>query len=197
LDSEIVIMTNVVLVTLACLVYALFAGAALMLFKASDRGAQWTKQATIWIGTATAIIIIRAILLSDPIDFGTALVSGAILVSAGVLFLASIGEQRRQLKSSGSRAELQYAGSTEAPAQLTVTGPYRYIRHPIYSSYALGWIGGTIASLDPIAIVLTIAMLALYIVSARTEEQAILRSSFADAYGRYQRSTTMFIPFVF
>jgi protein-S-isoprenylcysteine O-methyltransferase Ste14 len=190
-------MTNGLLVALACSIYALFAGAAFMLFKASDRGAQWTKQATIWAGTATAVIIIRAMLWSDAIDLGTAAVSGAVLLAAGILFLASVGEQKRQLRKSGSGAELQYAGSTAPPAQLTVTGPYRFVRHPIYSSYALGWIGGAIATSDPLAILMTCIMLALYVASARTEERAILRSDFADTYGRYQTSTTMFIPFVF
>jgi protein-S-isoprenylcysteine O-methyltransferase Ste14 len=184
-------------VALACSVYALFAGAALTLFKAGDRNAQWTKKATIWAGTATAIVIIRAMLLSDAIDFGTAAGAGAVLLSAGMLFLASVGEQKRQLRKSGNDAELQYAGSTEPPAQLTVTGPYRFVRHPIYSSYALGWIGGAIATLDPLAVVMTLVMLTLYVVSARTEESAILRSNFADTYSRYQRSTTMFVPFLF
>jgi protein-S-isoprenylcysteine O-methyltransferase Ste14 len=190
-------MVNLLLGALAALVYALFAGAAVILFKATDRNAQWTKQATIWVGTITAVVIIRAILLSHSINFAEAAASGTVLIAAALLFLSSIGEQRKQLRRSGSAAELQYAGSTEPPAQLTVTGPYHYIRHPIYSSYALGWIGGAIATLDPLAIVMTLVMLALYISSARTEERAILRSSFGDTYGRYQKSTTMFVPFVF
>jgi protein-S-isoprenylcysteine O-methyltransferase Ste14 len=190
-------MTNGLLVALACSVYALFAGAALMLFKAGDRNAQWTKQATLWAGTATAVVIIRDIWVSDAIGLGTAVVSGAVLIAAGLLFLASVGEQRRQLRQSGSGAELQYAGSMEPPAQLTVTGPYHFVRHPIYSSYALGWIGGALASLAPLAIAMTLVMLALYVISARTEERAILHSDFADTYSRYQQSTTMFIPFLF
>lgn len=122
-------MTNGLLVVLACSVYALFAGAAVMLFKASDRNAQWTKKATLWAGTATAVVIIRDMLLSNAIDFGAAAISGAILLAAGTLFLWSVGEQRRQLRKGGSDAKLQYAGSTEPPAQLTVTGSYRFVRH--------------------------------------------------------------------
>lgn len=190
-------MSNSLLIVLACAVYALFAVAALRLFKATDRGAQWTKQATLWAGTATAIVIIREMWVSDAIDFSTALISALVLVAAGLLFLASVAEQQRQLRNTGSNAKLQYAGSTEPPAQLTISGPYRFIRHPIYSSYALGWIGGAIATLAPLAIVMTLIMLALYVVSARTEEQAILRSDFGDTYRQYQRSTTMFIPFLF
>jgi len=189
-------MTNVTLMVLACAVYALFAIAALVVFKAGDPNAQRTKQLTLWAGTATAVVIVREILLSNDIGVGLAVTSGAVLLMAAALFLASVGEQRRQLKDSGSSDQLQYAGSTEPPAQLTITGPYRFVRHPIYSAYALGWIGGAIASMAPLAIAMTLVMLVVYIVSARTEEQAILKSAFADSYRRYQQSTTMFIPFL-
>jgi protein-S-isoprenylcysteine O-methyltransferase Ste14 len=190
-------MTNALLAALAGAIYTLFAGAAVLLFKATDPSAQSTKTATLWAGTATAVVIIWNIAGSDPIGVGLGLVSAAFLAAAGALFMWSVGEQRRQLQRDGSLANLQYAGSTAPPPQLTVTGPYQFVRHPIYTSYALGWIGGAIASMAPLAVLMTLIMLGLYVVSARTEEQAILRSDFADTYRGYQKSTTMFIPFVF
>jgi protein-S-isoprenylcysteine O-methyltransferase Ste14 len=78
---------------------------------------------------------------------------------------------------------------------LITTGPYRRVRHPIYSGIILATIGTTIAvSLYWLVAVVLIG--AYFVVSAYMEERYMV-SRFPEVYPRYQRSTKMLIPFIF
>jgi protein-S-isoprenylcysteine O-methyltransferase Ste14 len=79
--------------------------------------------------------------------------------------------------------------------ELVTSGPYAYVRHPIYSGLILAAIGSALAVglvwLLPLAL-----SLAYFIVSARTEER-MMTAQFPDTYPAYRRRTKMLIPFVF
>jgi len=84
--------------------------------------------------------------------------------------------------------------SLKVDPELVTTGPYRYVRHPIYSGILLAMIGTTLAiSLYWIAAVVLFG--AYFIYSARVEERNMERL-FPDAYPAYKRSTKMLIPFI-
>ena len=79
--------------------------------------------------------------------------------------------------------------------ELVTTGPYRRVRHPIYSGIILAMIGTTIAvSLYWLVAVLLIG--AYFVYSAFNEER-VMAGQFPDSYPEYKRSTKMLIPFVF
>jgi protein-S-isoprenylcysteine O-methyltransferase Ste14 len=78
--------------------------------------------------------------------------------------------------------------------ELVTTGPYRHIRHPIYTGILLGMIGTTIA-LSPYWLVGVIATGAYFVYSAFAEER-FMASHFPDTYPAYKRSTKMLVPFV-
>ncbi len=85
--------------------------------------------------------------------------------------------------------------SQKADPELVTTGPYRSIRHPIYSGIILAMIGTTIAvSLYWLVAVVLIG--AYFTYSAITEER-FMASRFPESYPEYKRSTKMLIPFVF
>jgi protein-S-isoprenylcysteine O-methyltransferase Ste14 len=84
--------------------------------------------------------------------------------------------------------------STKADPELVTTGPYRRIRHPIYTGILLGMIGTAIA----VSVYWLIAVVLLggyFIYSAVVEERNLARQ-FPSAYPQYKRSTKMLIPFV-
>ena len=79
--------------------------------------------------------------------------------------------------------------------ELVTSGPYAYVRHPIYSGIMLAMIGSALA-LGMLWLLLFALYFIYFIVSARTEEKMML-AQFPDTYPAYRRRTKMLIPFVF
>jgi protein-S-isoprenylcysteine O-methyltransferase Ste14 len=79
--------------------------------------------------------------------------------------------------------------------ELVTSGPYRYVRHPIYSGILVAGVGTAIALswLWLVAVVLAGA----YFVYSATVEERYLTEQFPTAYPDYRNSTRMLVPFVF
>ena len=77
--------------------------------------------------------------------------------------------------------------------ELVTTGPYRFVRHPIYTGIGLALLGSTIVT--PLWIVAFVCLTGYFVYSARTEER-IMTSQFPDQYPEYKDRTKMLVPFV-
>jgi protein-S-isoprenylcysteine O-methyltransferase Ste14 len=73
-------------------------------------------------------------------------------------------------------------------------GPYRLVRHPIYTSYLLAFLGGACLSTNPLLFISVVWLGSFYYVAAREEERSFQDSSFAEDYTVYRRATGMFLP---
>lgn len=78
--------------------------------------------------------------------------------------------------------------------ELVTTGPYRYVRHPIYSGLLLGVLGTAIAT-SVYWLIAFVLVGAYFIYSARVEE-GLMESAFPTTYPDYKAHTKMLIPFV-
>lgn len=78
--------------------------------------------------------------------------------------------------------------------ELVTTGPYAFVRHPIYTGILLALLGSTMVHWYP-RIVLLPVILAYFIYAARVEERS-MREHFPKEYPGYVRRTKMLIPFV-
>ena len=79
--------------------------------------------------------------------------------------------------------------------ELIVDGPYRWVRHPIYTGVLVALIGTGLAIGEwraPVAVVL--AGVAWW--RKLTIEEVVMRRQFGDAYVRYAERTRALIPFV-
>lgn len=78
--------------------------------------------------------------------------------------------------------------------ELVRIGPYRFVRHPIYTGLGLHFAGACLATgnLALIAGTLLVTVPALYL-RARTEER-LLRQRFGPAYDAYSREVGMLVP---
>jgi protein-S-isoprenylcysteine O-methyltransferase Ste14 len=79
--------------------------------------------------------------------------------------------------------------------ELVTTGPYRWVRHPIYSGLILAMLGTALA-VTLYWFVIT-ALLGGYFVYAATVEERIMVRRFPEVYAAYKARTRMLVPFVF
>jgi protein-S-isoprenylcysteine O-methyltransferase Ste14 len=79
--------------------------------------------------------------------------------------------------------------------ELVTSGPYRLVRHPIYSGILLAGVGTAMALswMWLIAIVLA----GFYFIYSATVEERYMTEQFPDAYPKYKRTTKMLVPFFF
>ncbi|MCC6179557.1 MAG: isoprenylcysteine carboxylmethyltransferase family protein [Chloroflexi bacterium] len=75
---------------------------------------------------------------------------------------------------------------------LVTTGPYRYVRHPIYLGGLLITVGEVWLRFSPFVVVLNVVFVTAQIVRLRYEEQ-ILERTFPD-YAAYREQTSALIP---
>jgi protein-S-isoprenylcysteine O-methyltransferase Ste14 len=78
--------------------------------------------------------------------------------------------------------------------ELVRAGPYRFVRHPVYTGLALHFAGMCLATGNILLILGTLLVTypAVYL-RARTEEQ-LLRERFGPAYDEYAREVGMLVP---
>jgi len=80
--------------------------------------------------------------------------------------------------------------------ELVRTGPYRWIRHPIYTAMLTMFLGTAIASSQYHALLGVAVLLVAYIRKTRLEEE-ILSRTFPTDYEAYRRATWRLVPPVF
>ncbi len=82
----------------------------------------------------------------------------------------------------------------KAEPQLITSGPYRFVRHPIYSGLLAGVLGTALVT-NLIGLVIVAVLGGFFYYSATVEEKN-LTATFPTAYPAYRASTKMLIPFV-
>ena len=85
--------------------------------------------------------------------------------------------------------------SLKVDPDLVTTGPYRRVRHPIYSGIILAMVGTAVAV--SWYWLIAVALLGTYFVYSAVIEERYMIRLFPDAYPDYKRSTKMLIPSVF
>jgi protein-S-isoprenylcysteine O-methyltransferase Ste14 len=79
--------------------------------------------------------------------------------------------------------------------ELVTSGPYRFIRHPIYSGILLAGVGTAIA-LSWVWLI-GVVLVGAYFTYAATVEERYLTEQFPVAYPAYRRSSKMLVPFIY
>jgi len=81
-----------------------------------------------------------------------------------------------------------------AEPELVTSGPYRFVRHPIYSGLLLAMLGT--ALVDNLLGLIVVAVLVAYFYYCGTVEERNLTATFPTAYPEYRSRTKMLIPFL-
>ncbi len=77
---------------------------------------------------------------------------------------------------------------------LITTGPYRFVRHPMYSAYLLLFFGALLISANWVIGVTGVAVIVTLMTVRLGREEALLLEKFGAEYEQYRRVTGMFIP---
>ncbi len=79
--------------------------------------------------------------------------------------------------------------------ELVTSGPYRWVRHPIYSGILLA--GAGTAVVLGWTWLLVVALAGVYFAYSATVEERYLTKEFPDVYPTYKHSTKMLVPLIF
>lgn len=147
---------------------------------------------------AVALVHILAVgaagwLLLDPLpDFTLPLWAAAAMtavsLAGGVLFLWSLTFYDTGLLL-GTRQWREGLQADEAEP-LTLRGPHRLVRHPLYAAGFLILWGRVV---DPLGLATAVWASAYLVIGARFEERKLLRH-YGPAYAAYRRRVPMFLP---
>jgi protein-S-isoprenylcysteine O-methyltransferase Ste14 len=137
-------------------------------------------------GAAFGVLHLFAILTGSKLTAERSLAGSLLYLGAAGLFWWTIRTSFGKTFSG--------AFSPDTPVHLLSDGPYRFVRHPFYSSYILTWIAGCVITAQWWLIPSAAVMIVIYFVASSAEQEKFLRSPLADSYRQYRRRTGRFVP---
>jgi protein-S-isoprenylcysteine O-methyltransferase Ste14 len=112
---------------------------------------------------------------------------GAAVTIAGLLFAVWA---REHLGRNWSRSVTIKQGH-----ELITTGPYRVVRHPIYTGILAGFLGMAVAISQVRGFIVLVLVFLAFWLKLRMEEQW-MRSQFGEVYAAYARRTAALVPYL-
>ena len=118
-----------------------------------------------------------------PLGFATAMVALVFAHPTWTTWSAGLG-----VALTGELIRVWAAGHLEKGREVTQSGPYRWMRHPLYVGSSVLALGIAIASRSPVVAIAAAVYMTTTITAAIRTEEAYLRRTFGDTYDRYSRS---------
>jgi protein-S-isoprenylcysteine O-methyltransferase Ste14 len=148
----------------------------------SERGVGWVVAQSALLG------VVAVVCFATPNSGSRALViAGVVLMLAGAFVAAAAAAALGRSLTPFPRPK--------PTGELVTRGPFRFVRHPLYTG-ALLFLAGTSLVLSLWALIPTAALLMLWTLKARLEERHLVRAF--PEYPEYARRVRgRFVPFVF
>ena len=152
-----------------------------------DRGSVSTRELRI-LQVSTMLTWISCVYgLSQFPAAGIVAMMGIVLeIISGILFVTAV--------KAATKIKLSLVFSKDTPTKLLNFGPYRWVRHPFYTSYLLCYAGAALGSQFWPSYAFTVLMIVIYIRAAKFEEAKFEGSPLADEYRVYRSNTWAFFP---
>ena len=155
----------------------------------------WWKRKKVSLGSLETTILPLAIILYlvFTLDFPFShnvplLISGLTLYIAGSLF----GKVAFHSLGWANSDDFWFARFKKEQRHLVTSGPYKYVRHPVFVSIVLSYLGVVLVFLHPISIALWILVSISGVITSFNEEK-FMQSKFPE-YKEYMRRTGRFFP---
>ncbi len=147
---------------------------------------------------ATDVVLLLLLMLWQPSGVGLAKLEGPLAWLVRAIFFATLAgmvwafSSLKQFDPIGVGALVAHPGSEPAAKpSLIIRGPYRWVRHPIYSSFILMVWASPEMSTDRLMFDI---LWSLWMVAATHFEERDLAAEFGEAYRKYQRTVPMLVP---
>ncbi len=142
--------------------------------------------------SAVLLLIVAFVLARRLGTYGLAVHSVSMQIVGLLLFVAGLGLAVWARIYLGRNWGMPMAEKDEP--ELVTSGPYRFVRHPIYSGL-LAAILGT-ALITNIYWLVALVLVGAYFVYSASVEERLMTTSFPAAYPDYRAKTKMLIPFL-
>lgn len=150
-----------------------------------SRGRRWTP-----IGGLTLIAVL---VVARVFRTGGLVVHSPVLGAIGaVVFVSGLGLAIWARIHLGRNWGMPMTERVEP--ELITSGPYRFIRHPIYTGLLLG-VTGTALATNLIGLIVAAVLCGVFYRAASVEERNLI-AAFPATYPTYRDSTKMLIPFI-
>jgi protein-S-isoprenylcysteine O-methyltransferase Ste14 len=127
----------------------------------------------------------------DPLSWHQ-VISWTLLLASALLAIWGFAALR-SARAPGSQPRRPGTFPFEETTRLVTSGPYRHIRHPLYTSLLLLAWGAAFKTFTFFGIVIAgLSSFLLYVTAYYEERESLDR--FGEAYDRYTEQTRMFIP---
>jgi protein-S-isoprenylcysteine O-methyltransferase Ste14 len=119
-----------------------------------------------------------------PLGFAVAVVAFGFTTPSWGGWMLGLG-----VAAVGEAIRVWAAGHIEKGREITRSGPYRFVRHPLYLGSTLLGVGFAMASQSAVVAGLVVVYLALTLTAAIRTEEATLDDRFGGAYSDYRAGT--------
>lgn len=154
----------------------------------AKRGTGGTRRIPLNGFTAIAVFILVRVLRSGSLVVH----SPALGVVGAVVFVSGLGLAVWARIHIGRNWGMPM--TQKAEPELVTSGPYGYVRHPIYSGLLLGVVGTALAT-NFLGLIIAVVLGGYFYYCASVEEKNLI-ATFPAAYPAYRLGTKMIIPFV-
>lgn len=143
--------------------------------------------------TPPGLLLIVAFVLLRLFRPGTLAVHSTIVQAVGVILVAGgLGLAAWARVYLGRNWGMPMTSKSEP--ELVTSGPYHFVRHPIYSGLLLALLGTALAT--NLFWLIALVLMGAYFIYSATVEERLMGASFPEAYPAYRAHTKMLIPFV-
>jgi protein-S-isoprenylcysteine O-methyltransferase Ste14 len=115
---------------------------------------------------------------TGPVTIGVQILAATLLIWARITF--------------GMRSF--HAGANPTSGGIVTSGPYKFIRHPIYAAIVYFLWAGIAAHLSPVTVTIGLIATAMNFVRIVAEEKLLVRTY--PEYGDYSRTTARILPYL-
>lgn len=150
--------------------------------------ARWISAIGVAFAVAAPVAELAGLPPTAPLDLAAVRAFGIVLVILGT----AVTLMSQLVMGASWRADVD----PEARTDLVTTGPFRFVRNPIFTGTATSALGLALMVPNVLAAAMLVAFLTAWELQVRLVEEPYLRSVHGDAYHRYAARTGRFVPWI-